>query len=117
MAVAINYNRVQSNDEFLVLEFEQNLSELNPSFMLWKEKTAGVTCSRHATSEGGTTAGQTDPHGPDGLYPGWFGIGGKRDIPKNACYVGRFRDHYAWVCPEGCQDLAKFTRKSSAFRR
>ena len=113
---AINYNRVQSNDEFLVSEFEQNLSELNPSFMLWKEKDSRVYAFR-ATPQVREARRQVKQIHTDlmEIHPGWFGIGGKRDIPKNACYVGRFRDHYAWVCPEGCQDLAKFTRKILSF--
>ncbi len=42
----------------------------------------------------------------------WFAVGGKRDIPRNARYVGRFHDRYAWVCPGvGCHELAEFTAK------
>jgi hypothetical protein len=40
---------------------------------------------------------------------GWFVIGCKKDVPKNACYVGRFRDRYAWVMPGEVHNLAKFT--------
>jgi hypothetical protein len=40
---------------------------------------------------------------------GWFAIGCKKDVPKNACYVGRFRDRYAWVMPGDIHNLAKFT--------
>ncbi len=35
------------------------------------------------------------------IRPGWFHVGRKRDVPKDACYVGRCRDCYVWVCPEG----------------
>lgn len=40
---------------------------------------------------------------------GWFGLGGKRDVPRNACYVGKFGDRYAWVMPEGMPSLSRFT--------
>lgn len=40
---------------------------------------------------------------------GWYGVGGKKDIPANALYVGHFRDVYTWVCPSGCEDLSEFT--------
>ncbi len=35
------------------------------------------------------------------IGPGWFHVGRKRDVPKDACYVGRHRDRYVWVEPEG----------------
>src|SRR5260370_37005969 len=40
---------------------------------------------------------------------GWFGMGGKKDVPKNACYVGCHGCTYVWVTPEGMNDLALFT--------
>ena len=40
---------------------------------------------------------------------GWFAVGKKQDVPANACYVGCYRDRYAWVTAEGVGDLAKFT--------
>lgn len=44
-------------------------------------------------------------------YPprGWYGVGCKKDIPKEACYVGRHCDTYVWVTAEGRNDLALFT--------
>jgi hypothetical protein len=41
--------------------------------------------------------------------PGWFQVGSKRDVPKDACYVGQYRDRYAWVTPAGMPGLARFT--------
>lgn len=41
--------------------------------------------------------------------PGWFQLGGKKDVPKDACYVGRYGDHYAWVTSDGMAGLARFT--------
>lgn len=43
------------------------------------------------------------------IHPGWYGIGRKRDVPGDACYVGHHGDCYVWVCPEGRAELADFT--------
>jgi hypothetical protein len=40
---------------------------------------------------------------------GWYGVGGKKDVPKSACYVGHYGCTYVWVAPEGMNDLALFT--------
>jgi hypothetical protein len=44
-------------------------------------------------------------------YPprGWYGVGGKKDVPQDACYVGRHCGTYVWVLPGGANDLALFT--------
>src|SRR5438105_8030175 len=44
-------------------------------------------------------------------YPprGWYGVGGKKDVPKGACYVGCHCGTYVWVLPGGMNDLALFT--------
>jgi hypothetical protein len=46
-----------------------------------------------------------------GFFPprGWFNVGGKRDVPANACYVGRHNRTYVWVTPDGMNGLAVFT--------
>jgi hypothetical protein len=41
--------------------------------------------------------------------PGWFHVGGRKDVPKNACYVGRYGSRYAWVTSDGMPGLARFT--------
>lgn len=33
------------------------------------------------------------------LTTGWFCVGNKCDVPKGACYVGRYGKKYAWVIP------------------
>lgn len=38
---------------------------------------------------------------------GWVCFG--RKPPHDACYVGRYKDHYAWVVAEGRRPLADFT--------
>jgi hypothetical protein len=44
-------------------------------------------------------------------YPprGWYNVGGKKDIPKDACYVGCHGCTYVWVTAEGMNGLATFT--------
>ncbi len=43
------------------------------------------------------------------VRPGWFHVGRRRDVPKDACYVGRCGEFYAWVCPDGRESLTEFT--------
>jgi len=39
---------------------------------------------------------------------GWYCVGGKHDVPRGACYVGRHGCTYVWVPPEGRNGLAVF---------
>jgi hypothetical protein len=43
------------------------------------------------------------------IGPGWFGVGRKCDIPKDARFVGCHSDVYVWVEPPGRAGLAEFT--------
>ena len=43
------------------------------------------------------------------VQPGWFHVGCKRDVPKEACYVGKSGNSYVWVGPEGRDQLTEFT--------
>jgi hypothetical protein len=40
---------------------------------------------------------------------GWFCVGGKWDVPRDACYVGRYRNCWVWVPSEGRDALTEFT--------
>ena len=40
---------------------------------------------------------------------GWFMVGGKKDVPKDACHVGHHCGTYVWVMPEGVEGLTRFT--------
>jgi hypothetical protein len=46
---------------------------------------------------------------------GWYHVGRKRDIPKNACFVGHCNDRYAWVSADGLAQLSEFTLKVIGF--
>ena len=43
------------------------------------------------------------------VRPGWFVVGTKKDVPRHACYVGRYCDTYIWVPPENLEMLTRFT--------
>jgi hypothetical protein len=43
------------------------------------------------------------------IQPGWFHVGGQRDVPKDACYVGKSGNCYVWVGPDGRDQLTEFT--------
>ena len=43
------------------------------------------------------------------IRPGWFHVGRRRDVPKDACYVGHDGDRYVWVCADGRAALTEFT--------
>jgi hypothetical protein len=56
-----------------------------------------------------TRGAQTVPAPSYDVPIGWFFIGSKKDVPKNACYVGCSNDRYVWVMDEGVDGLAEFT--------
>lgn len=41
--------------------------------------------------------------------PGWYYVGPRKEVPKDACYVGRWGDRYAWVTADGVPALSRFT--------
>ena len=45
----------------------------------------------------------------------WFSCGGKKDVPRNACFIGHYscggRDLHVWVTEDHMQDLKEFTLK------
>ena len=43
------------------------------------------------------------------IGPGWFHIGGKWDVPKDACFVGKCGNSYVWVTAEGREQLTELT--------
>jgi hypothetical protein len=40
---------------------------------------------------------------------GWYDVGRKQDVPKDACYVAHYNDVYVWVAPQGLEGLSRFT--------
>jgi hypothetical protein len=46
---------------------------------------------------------------PDFEVPtGWFCVGKKEDVPRDARYVGCHGDCYVWVLPEHVSELSQF---------
>ncbi len=43
------------------------------------------------------------------LPRGWYGAGGKDDVPCDACFVADYCDTYVWVMPEGMDGFTRFT--------
>ena len=43
------------------------------------------------------------------IGPGWYGVGRKHDVPKDALYVAHHEGVYVWVCPSGVEGLTRFT--------
>ncbi len=40
---------------------------------------------------------------------GWYHVGTKHDVPRDACYVASYGPTYIWVGPEGIEGLTRFT--------
>jgi hypothetical protein len=40
---------------------------------------------------------------------GWFCVGSKKDVPRDAAFVGHHGDTYVWVMPRGVGGLTRFT--------
>jgi len=40
---------------------------------------------------------------------GWFGVGGRHDVPRDACFVAHDGKVYVWVTSDHRDDLSKFT--------
>jgi hypothetical protein len=69
--------------------------------------------------QGGGRAGSGAANGESGPLPnidyrsfltrGWFGVGKKKDVPKDACYVAQHGQTYIWVCPSYFDAFSKFT--------
>ena len=43
------------------------------------------------------------------IQPGWFHVGCRSDVAKDACYFSKCGDCYVWVEPDGCEALTEFT--------
>jgi hypothetical protein len=63
--------------------------------------------------EGGGANGETGPipniDYKSFLTRGWFGVGQKKDVPKDACYVAKHGQTYVWVCPCHFEAFSRFT--------
>lgn len=91
-----------------------NLRRLRDAFQLLVLATATPNYERRSKIladffAGDETVFAIGVEGTRRLPTGWYGVGGKKDVPKNVCYVGKHCDTYVWVTPEGTEGLAIFT--------
>jgi hypothetical protein len=109
---------IASNDERIVVTNERVTADkfdparANPVSMTDPEQTVDARATA-VTREVRRLLKDTEGDLKD-IPSGWFGIGRrKKDVPRDACYVGHHRDrcgeHYVWVCPEQREQLKKFT--------
>jgi hypothetical protein len=117
LADSMSYLRLQSNDKTIISENEWNERDFDITAMFHREEGSTRWLPATATPVVREARRQTFEVYKDiqEIHPGWFGVGGKHDVPRNACYVGRYRDRYAWVSPAGSRDLADFTLKMLNF--
>lgn len=92
-----------------------------PNFILEAERSAHKNGSSNSQdSESESDSDSESENGDDesdsklraeefDIPMGWFHIGQRRDVPKDACYVGRYGKRYAWVDCHGVDGLAQFT--------
>jgi hypothetical protein len=127
LADGISYGRINANDYLLIFPSEWREASgatkpsLNPTAVLvrykkyFREPKDWITEDefiRYTATPVARDARSQVLHIDQDLekiHGGWFGIGCKRDVPSDACYVGRYKDRYAWVCPPGRGQLADFT--------
>ncbi len=86
-----------------------------------KKDGSSATKQDNSASEGGDKSGGGSAGAGDGHTvpthillsdvppPGWYHFGCRRDVPKDACYVGHHGDRYVWVTADGVPQLARFT--------
>ena len=83
-------------------------------------RTAAQSGTTSSGGGGSTPGGSSSGSGDRGMVPieillndvpppGWYQLGGKKDVPKDACYVGCWGNRYAWVTSDGVPGLTQFT--------
>lgn len=111
---------IASNDERIVAENERVSSDkFDPARANVLSRTGaeeGLTVDARATAVTREVRRLLKDTEGDlkGIPSHWFGVGcRKKDVPRDACYVGYYRDrcgeHYVWVGPEQREQLKKFT--------
>ena len=115
-------------DQFAANADLRNESELFYGFHAKASRTARDLDARIVTTNDDTVCGPAAPPGERSplarnvcrkvdsiqrdlaqVQSGWFHVGRRRDVPKDACYVGRCGDCYVWVGLDGREQLTEFT--------
>jgi hypothetical protein len=111
---AIATDRVISTNTDSIVFDDENLATLNP-FLHFEPSPHGGKETRYFTPLATAVRREIKDAQQDVLKikPGWFHVGSKRQVPKDACYVGSYtfcgKTCCAWVCPDGLEELSKFT--------
>ena len=117
---ALATNRVISTNSDNIVFEDENLATLNPYFYFAPSPGGGKE-TMYFTPLASAARREIKDVQQDILKisPGWYHVGDKHDIPKNACYVGCYRfcgkTCYTWVGPDGLEELAQFTIKIAKF--
>jgi hypothetical protein len=85
---------------------DENVEELPPADVVPSGKTPPGAVASELPYDGSPLARLRDKIE---VPVGWFCIGRKCDVPKNACFVGHYCDNYVWVMPDHVEDLSQFT--------
>jgi hypothetical protein len=115
-------------DQFAANADLRNESELFYGFHGKASRTARDLDARIVTTNDDTVCGPAAPPGERSplarnvcrkvdsiqrdlaqVQSGWFHVGRRRDVPKDACYVGRCGGCYVWVGLDGREQLTEFT--------
>jgi hypothetical protein len=101
-------------------EYQKLLAEY--SMLVPPPASAPGTPGSYATSAGGPSGAPSAASGAGGkpplpidvpydtfIHPGWFNVGRRRDVPRDACFVGHHCGTYVWVNRDQLDALNKFT--------
>jgi hypothetical protein len=118
LADALSYTRINASDPQIIFEGElgdamlirKAFVDLNDAFKLGGRPVYLPVAATPVTREARRIVNEYYKDILE-IQGGWFGVGGKHDVPKDACYVGRYKDRYAWVLPGRTRELADFTLK------
>jgi hypothetical protein len=95
-----------TGDETAAIASDETREELPPAGAAASEKVAAGAVGSELPYDGAPLALLRDKID---VPVGWFRVGRKCDVPKEACFVGHYCDHYVWVMPEHVEDLSHFT--------
>jgi len=100
--------QVTENWSMVPVTNSDHLRRLRCAFQLLVDAEDGNRCDACREQLQTFFAGET-PDLDCVLPRGWYHTGGKKDVPKHACFVGRYCETYVWVTPEGRDGLTRFT--------
>jgi hypothetical protein len=104
---ATNRRSITENWSTTPITDSDNIRRLRCAFQLLVGRETSE-CDRCEDRLKGFFVGSTESY--DCMLPrGWYGVGCKRDVPRDACYAAHHCDTYVWVLPDGIDGLTRFT--------